>query len=184
MAPKIISIDGHMTNAEVASFLKKKREQHKQEDDADKANGKAPLERPKNLVKSLDKHERHLNSPHYPHEKNPSAYATDEARADTFKDFQDKHMQRVQVPLFESFKEKVKAKLMTGQEGKQKLEVEQEKKELTETELLMIENHAPTDVTLLQPMIDNAENRFTPEELQVIVDCVKETWRKDENTEA
>jgi hypothetical protein len=184
MAPKVLSIDGHMTNAEVASFLKKKREQHKQEDDADKAKGKAPSERPKNLVKSLDKHERHLNSPHYPHEKNPSAYATDDARADTFKEFQDKHMQRVQVPLFESFKEKVKAKLMTGQEGKQKLEVEQEKKELTETELLMIENHAPTDVTLLQPMIDNAENRFTPEELQVIVDCVKETWRKDENTEA
>ena len=57
---------------------------------------------------------------------------------------------------------------------------EQEKKCLTEPELLMIYNHAPICVEMLQPMIENVEERFTPEEQEMLVEVIIKTLRPDQ----
>jgi hypothetical protein len=177
---KVLEIEGNLTNAEVLDFIKQKRTQHAREDAEDRAAGKNVTSRPANFTSALDKHERHLKSDHYPYKKNPSAYDGGANQEKTLKAFQEMHMERIQVPLSEAFKEKVRNKLLTVKEGQAQLEAGQEKKELTETEWLMIDNHAPTTVELLQPMIEDVENRFTVAELEAIVQCIKETYRANE----
>ncbi|KAK3708021.1 hypothetical protein LTR37_011714 [Vermiconidia calcicola] len=176
---KVLDMNHQMSNAEVLHFVKKKRQQHDQEDSEARAQGATPAPRPENFLNALEKHERHLTSDAYPYVKNPSAYEGKNQDASQAK-FGDAHMEKVQAPLFESYKEKIRQKLLTVKEAQDKLGADQDKKELTETELLMIHNHAPTCVEMLQPMIEEVDDRFTAEELEAIVECIKEVYRVDE----
>lgn len=168
-----------MSNAEVATFLKNKRAQHAREDTEDRAAGITPTTRPQNFMRSLEKHENHLKSDAYPYEKNPSAYEGDNAEESIHK-FGDEHMKRIQEPLAQKYKDAIKKKLMTVHEAQAKLEVEQEKKELTEPELLMIHNHAPQCLEILQPMIESSEERFTRDELESMVEAIQDVFRVDQ----
>ena len=193
---KVLDLDHHMSNAEVKDWIKRKREQHAREDAEDKKADLHCTPRPQNFLDALDKHERHLKSDAYPYEKNPSAY--DGRNADTsLQAFGKAYMDGIQVPLGQKYKELVRERLTKLKETKEgedyeksrkdvikqaqkDLEVEQDRKDITETELLMIHNHAPTCVEMLQPMLENVEDRFTLEEQEIMVQCVKDVYRVDE----
>lgn len=179
MAPKILNLDHVFSNAEVLQWTEQKRAQHAREDAEDRAAGITPKPRPANFMRMLEKTERHLTSDAYPYVKNPSAYKGDNQH-DSVHKFSDAKFDRIQKPIFERYKEAIRKGLMSTDEAKQKMGAEQEKKELTETELLMVCNHAPTCVEMLEPMIEEVEERFTKEELQIIVDCINEVLRADE----
>ncbi|KAK3086982.1 hypothetical protein LTR53_019931, partial [Teratosphaeriaceae sp. CCFEE 6253] len=72
---------------------------------------------------------------------------------------------------------------LSVEEVEKELGKEQEAKGLTETEHLMLMNHAPKCVEQLVPMVEGCEERFTGEEQQVIVDAVTECYRVDEPRE-
>lgn len=177
---KVLDLDHHMSNAEVLEWAKNKRQQHAREDAEDKKADLHCTPRPQNFLDALDKHERHLKSDAYPYEKNPCAY--EGSNADTsLQAFSKLYMDRIQRPLAERYKQLIRDKLMTVEEAKKEQEKEQERKDITETELLMIHNHAPTCVEMLQPMLENVEDRFTVEEQEIMVECVKEVYRVDES---
>ena len=44
----------------------------------------------------------------------------------------------------------------------------------------MIYTHAPTCVEMLQPMIENVEERFTAEEQELLVEVIIQTFRPDQ----
>lgn len=171
---------GHvMSNAEVAHWISQKRAQHAREDAQDKATGARPSARPANFLRSLEKHERHLKSDAYPYEQNPSAYAGDNSDKSIAK-FLEEHMSRIQEPLAAKYKQAVQKKELSVREAQVKLEMEQEKKELTEAELLMIHNHAPTSAEQLQPMIESVDDRFTQQELEMLLDIILKVFRADQ----
>ncbi|EMD00735.1 hypothetical protein BAUCODRAFT_61034 [Baudoinia panamericana UAMH 10762] len=125
---------------------------------------------------SLDKHERELKSNKYPYMRNPSAYPENEKYIESMSRFTSLMTERISYPL----EEKYRGNGMTKEELDRTLGKEQEEKALTETEDLMILNLAPGNVEMLKPMIENIDDRFTEEEQQIIVDCVKEVYRCDE----
>lgn len=176
---QVLSTDHYMLNAEVLEWTQRKRKQHEREDTEDRAKGLTLPHRPKNFTEALEKHERHLKSDAYPYAKNPSAYEGKNADL-SLKMFSDATMDKIQVPVFERFKERLRNKELTVKQAQDEMEIEHEKKELSETEMLMIHNHAPMCVEMLQPMIENVDERFTAEELEILVECVKEVYRVDE----
>ena len=177
---KILDLDHVMSNAEVLEWTKRKRAQHDREDEQDRTKGINLTHRPKNLIESIEKHERHLTSDAYPYVKNPTAYNGAENQSLSQKKFSDATMEKIQVPIYEKYKDMIRKKQLSVKKAQDDMGEEQEKKELTETELLMIHNHAPTCVEMLQPMIENIDERFTVEEQEVLVECVKEVYRVDE----
>ena len=168
-----------MSNAEVLDWLKQTRARHAREDAEDTAAGNKPSPRPQNFLDAMTKHERHLKSDAYPYEKNPSAYAGKNQDI-SLRRFNDEHFEAIHTPIFEKFKAAIKAKVISKEEGAEQMEQEQLRKEISEEELLMIHNHAPKTVEMLQPMLENWEERYTVEELQVIVDVIKDVYRQDE----
>ncbi len=89
-------------------------------------------------------------------------------------------MQRIQLPLCEKYVGMVERREMEAKKAKRELEREQSKKELSEPEWLMLVNHAPKMLELMQPMIEEVEERFTDEEQAVLVQCIREALRADE----
>lgn len=184
---KVLDAGDHpLSNADVLDWVKRKRAQHAAEDAEDKArNSKgssssstmSPTLRPKNFMRMLDRTERELASDKYPYTKNPSAYSG-EARKVAFQKFALEAENVIQDALQEEWRERARG--MTKEELDKKFEPVQEMKCLTEPEMLMIYNHAPACVEMLQPMIENAEERFTAEEQQMLVDVVMRTLRPDE----
>lgn len=185
MAPKVIKgakildMDHQLTNAEVLTWLDNKRKQHVKEDAEDKAAGRESKPRPQNFMKMLGKTERHLKSDAYPYVANPSAYK-DLNQESTASKFQAATMEKIQVPLLEKFKDAIKQGFMTKKEATAKLEDEQDKKELTDPEFNTIFNLAPTNVEMLEPMIEEVDDRFTKEELETMVQVIKDVLRPDE----
>jgi hypothetical protein len=176
---KVLEVEGHLTNAEVLQFIASKRLQHTREDGEDSNDGKEnDRSRPQRFMKSLAKHERHLIPDSYPYTKNPSAYGSQLEK--THQQLLDLHMERIQKPIFESYMARALAKESTGAELKAQMQAELDRKELTETEWLMIANHAPTTTEMLHPMIEQCDERYTQEELGVLVQAIKDTYRKDE----
>lgn len=161
-----------MSNIDVLKWMKEKREQHAKEDAEDKRAGLPKQKRPQNFMKALDKHEKELKSKKYPYTKNPKAYSGYEAM-ELFDN-------RVIDEIIEPLGEKYRGNGHTEEELENTLGKEQEEKSLTETELLTIMNHAPKNVEMLKPMIENVEERYTQEELEKIVDCVWEVYRYNE----
>ena len=176
---KILDLDHQMSNADVLNWMQQKRDQHKREDEEDRAAGITPTPRPANFMKMLDKTERHLTSDAYPYVNNPSAYKGDNTDISIHK-FGDIRFERIQNPIYEKYKDAIRKGLMSNAEAKEKMGAEMEAKEITEPELLMIHNHAPKTVEMLEPMLEEVEERFTKEELQIIVDCIGEVYRADE----
>jgi len=169
-----------MSNADVAAWIKGKREQHEQEDAEDKAAGKKPSARPANFMNALKKHERELNDPKYPIAKNPKAYASTENTIATLDKLDKLMAQRVVRPDMEVRAQEMKAQGKTAEEMDKELEKDEEKKMFTETEHLMVMNHAPQSAEMLQSMIENVEERFTAEEQEEVVQIIQETFRKEE----
>jgi hypothetical protein len=177
--PKVLEMEQKMSNAEVLDWLKQTRARHAREDAEDKAAGIEPTPRPENFLDAMTKHERHLKSDTYPYEKNPSAYAGKNQDV-SLRRFNDEHFEAIHIPVFEKFKAAITAKAISKEEGAEQMEQEQLRKEISEEELLMIHNHAPKTVEMLQPMLENWEERYTLEELQVIVDVIKDVYRQGE----
>ncbi|KAK5126111.1 hypothetical protein LTR85_011466 [Meristemomyces frigidus] len=161
-----------LSNTDVLDFLKAKRTQIKEEDAQDKADGKKIKPRPQNFLKAIDKHQRVLESPQYPYVKNPKAY-TEYAGMQKFDDLV---VKRVILPC----SDKYRGKKMTAEEIEATLGKEHEMKQLTDTEHLQIYNHAPQCVEMLQPMIENYEERFTTEEMDLIQQAIIECYRAEE----
>lgn len=165
-----------MSNVDVLNWMKDKRKQHAEEDAADKKKGKKPSPRPENFMRSLKKHETALKSNDYPYTKNPTAYAGKDGAVDAMTKFDTMITEKICFSL----EDKYRGKGMTIEELDKTLGKEQEEKSLTEPEHLMIMNLAPQCVEMLQPMIENVQDRFTAEEQQIIVDCIIECYRCDE----
>ena len=173
---KVLATEQKLSNAEVLHWLQQTRARHARED---KAAGRDPPQRPKNFLDALQKHERHLISSAYPYTRNPSAYSgTNQDKS--LREFYDKYFAAIHQPVFEKWKAAVQAGEVEKMKAGEEMEKAQVKKELSEEELLMVHNLAPKTVEMLQPMLEGAEERFTVEELQTIVDVVKEVYRKDE----
>ncbi|KAF2215931.1 hypothetical protein CERZMDRAFT_94318 [Cercospora zeae-maydis SCOH1-5] len=158
--------DSPLSNADVLDWLERKRAQHAAEDAEDKAKGQKPAARPKNFMRVLDRTERELKSNNYPYVKNPRAYNGD-ARSTAFQRFACEAEDAMQTSLEADWRERLQN--MTKEQFEKEFEQEQEKKCLTEPEMLTIYNYAPQCVEMLQPMIENVEDRFTADEQQVLV---------------
>ncbi|KAK4503852.1 hypothetical protein PRZ48_004767 [Zasmidium cellare] len=167
---KILDAGDHMlSNADVLDWMARKRAQHAKEDAEDKKKGVKPAPRPSNFMRALTRHERELKSDNYPYVKNPSAYEG-QARHDTVEKFGLEAENVVMNHLEAEWKDRLAT--MPKDELEKVFAPEQEKKTLTQPELLMIYNNAPTCTEMLQPMIENVEERFTVEEQQLLVDAV------------
>jgi len=177
---KIIEpLDHWLTNAEVLHWVKEKREQHTKEDAEDSKAGRATRQRPKNFMKILGKTESHLTSDAFPYEKNPTAYKDNEAVEESVRGWNRETMTEIQEPLLQKWKQEIR-KGMKLEEAEDKMGDEQEARELTDHEYLMVYNHAPTCVEMLEPLIDEWEERFTKEEMQKLVDISVKLFRVDE----
>ena len=163
-----------LSNAEVLNWIRDKRVQHQEEDDDDKKNKRPVTARPKNFLNSLNKHEAELADKKYPYVANPGAYQTEKNREDSLRSFDGKVTDEV---LLGMRGDKYRGKGMTLEQIEATLGKEHDKMELTDTELLMIFNHAPQNVEMLQPMIESYDERFTSEELEKIVEIVQEVYR-------
>ncbi|KAK4626804.1 hypothetical protein CLAFUW4_04379 [Fulvia fulva] len=178
---KILDAGDHpLSNADVLDWIKRKRAQHETEDaeeTAAKGKGAKATPRPKNFITALNRHERELNSPRYPYAKNVGAYAGD-ARDKQFKKFCQEAENVIQDNLEAEWKEKLST--MNKEQVEKGLAIEQDKKCLTEPELLMLYNHAPVHAELLQPMIENVEDRFSAKEQALLIDVIWRTLRVNE----
>jgi hypothetical protein len=188
---KVLDAGDHpLSNADVLDWVQRKRAQHAREDAEDKEqnvphhSGKdhhhkhdISNSRPKNFMRMLERTERELTSERYPYAKNPSAYSGD-VRRDAFQAFALEIENTTQDTLESEWRDRLKD--MTPEQIEKTYEPQQERKCLTATELLMLYNHAPTCVEMLQPMIESVEERFSPEEQQTMVDTVIKHLRKDE----
>lgn len=176
---KILNAGDHpLSNADVLDWVARKRAQYAREDAEEKAEGHKRSERSKNFLRILDRTERELTSEKYPYSKNPSAYAGD-ARSTAFREFALEVERVIQDALEAEWKDRLAG--MTAAQIEKEFEPVQERKCLTQPELLVIYNHAPTCVEMLQPMIEAVEERFSPEEQQLMVDVIVERLRCDEN---
>ncbi|PPJ61160.1 hypothetical protein CBER1_04184 [Cercospora berteroae] len=169
--------DSPLSNADVLDWVERKRAQHAAEDADDKAKGQKPAIRPKNFMRVLDRTERELKSSNYPYVRNPTAYSGD-ARSTAFQKFARDAEDAMQASLEAEWHERLQS--MPKEQFEKEFELEQEKKCLTEPEVLMIYNYAPQCVEMLQPMIENVEDRFTADEQQVLVEIISRNLRPNE----
>ncbi|KAK5134540.1 hypothetical protein LTR08_006325 [Meristemomyces frigidus] len=159
-------------NAEVLRWIRDTKARHAAEDAEDKAAGTPVTARPKNFITAITKHERELADPKYPYTKNPKAYATWEG----MEEFDARMVELVIKPCTEKYR----GQGLTRKEIDEQLGGEQEMKSLTEPEHLMIHNLAPQSAEQLSTMLENCYDRFTAEELELIVQAINETYRKEE----
>lgn len=169
-----------LSNADVLNWIKDKREQIAKEDKEDKKAGKKPSHRPSNFISALEKHERELSSNKYPYAKNPDVYGG----TDALHEFELEITDKIVKPFTAARYHELKEAGMSAEEIDAQLEKEQEMKLLTETEQLMVYNHAPQCVEMLQPMIENVEDRLTPEEQEAMVQVIMAVYRKQETGSA
>ena len=85
--------------------------------------------------------------------------------------------ERILGPLEEKYREVIRSGEKTEAQALKALEREQEMKGLSEAELLQIYNLAPNAVEILQNIVVEWEERFTGEEMEVIVKTVGEVFR-------
>lgn len=175
---KVLDAGDHpLSNADVLDWVKRKRAQHAAEDKVDVERKMQPAARPKNFMRMLDRTERELSSNKYPYVANPDAYSGD-ARAVTFQKFALEAENVIQNALQEEWRERLHG--MSKEQIRKEFEPVQEMKCLTEPEMLMVYNYAPGCVEMLQPMIENVEERFTTDEQQLLVDVINRVLRCNE----
>ena len=169
-----------LSNAEVRLWMLQKRQQHAEEDAADRANGLQPSVRPANFMKILNTTELHLGRSVYPYEKNPSVYSTEGHYVNAIKNFNKQLAARLARPFLVKYKKERKNGRYTSKGAFLAFKKAMVPKEITRTELINIENLAPKNVEMLQPLLESHEERFTADELQIIVDTIEAVFRPDE----
>lgn len=158
-----------LDNAEVLKWIKDKRSKHEKIRSSEKhlkANQRTYL--PRNFVRSLDKHEVYLTRASKPFANNP-AYNADNRKS----------LAKLAGLLEERILAPIEAECNVPDMSIRTLEQrhkEYENKELLESELLTIANLRPSNVAMLQPMIEMVSERLTEDEQQVVVDCVREVY--------
>lgn len=169
-----------LSNADVLHWLSQKKAQNAADAASDKAAGRKKTFLPDNYQRALRKHERELSSRKYPYTDNPGAYAGDN-RIESMRVFVETLDERILGPLDEKYKDLIESKRGEGEAEVKKvmkaLEREQEMKGLSEAELLQVYNLAPQAVEILQNIVVDWEERFTAEEMEVIVRTVGEVFR-------
>lgn len=122
---------------------------------------------------SLNKHERELTDKKYPYSSNPGAFegANRHKSVGVFIEtcdeeicypLEDKLRQRDSIPA-----DKLKAVIQR----------EFNKKTLTHTEMLMIQNLAPENVSMLELMIEGWEQRFSSKEMEKLIEIINSVFR-------
>ena len=157
-----------LSNADVLHWLAQKKAQNAADAAADKAAGRKKAFLPDNYQRALRKHGRELSSRKYPYADNRSA---------SMRVFVERLDERILGGLEEKYRESIKSGEKSEAQALKALEREQEAKGLTETELLQIYNLAPQAVEILQNIVVDWEERFTAEEMEVVVQTVGEVFR-------
>ncbi|TKA34277.1 hypothetical protein B0A50_00257 [Salinomyces thailandicus] len=165
-----------LSNADVLNWIQDKHKQIADEDRKDKEAGKKPSRRPDNFISALTKHERELKSTSYPYTRNVKVYSNH----DVLSEFERKLMETVVQPFTEHRVNEMREQGMSEENIEKEVAKEQEAKLLTETEQLMVYNHAPKCPEMLQPMVENIDDRLAPEEQEAVVQAVMEVYRKQE----
>jgi hypothetical protein len=147
-----------LSNADVLHWLAQKKAQNAVEAAGDKAAG------------------RKKSSRKYPYTDNPGAYAG-ENRIESMRVFVEKLDERILEPLDEKYKEIIRSGEKTEAQALKALEKEQEAKGLSEAELLQVYNLAPQAVEILQNIVVDWEERFTAEEMEIVVQTIMEVFR-------
>ena len=165
-----------LSNADVLHWLAQKKAQNAADAASDKAAGRKKAFLPDNYQRALRKHDRELSSRKYPYTDNPGAYAGDN-RIDSMRVFVEKLDERILGPLDEKYREVIRSGEKSEGAALKALEKEQEAKGLSEAELLQVYNLAPQAVEILQNIVVDWEERFTPEEMELVVQTVGEVFR-------
>lgn len=165
-----------LSNADVLHWLSQKKAQNAADAAADKAAGRKKAFLPDNYQRALRKHSRELNSRKYPYADNPGAYLGDN-RIESMRVFVERLDERILGPLEERYREIIRSGEKSEAAALKALELEQEKKGLSEAELLQVYNLAPQAVEILQNIVVDWEERFTGEEMEVVVQTVGEVFR-------
>jgi len=165
-----------LSNADVLHWLSQKKAQNAADAASDKAAGRKKVFLPDNYQRALRKHERELSSRKYPYADNPGAYAGDN-RIESMRVFVEVLDERILGPLEEKYRGVIRSGEKTEAQALKALEREQEMKGLSEAELLQIYNLAPNAVEILQNIVVEWEERFTAEEMEIVVKTVGEVFR-------
>jgi hypothetical protein len=165
-----------LSNADVLHWLSQKKLQHASDAASDKSAGRKKSFLPDNYQRALRKHERELKAHKYPYTDNPGAYLGDN-RIESMRVFVEKLDERILEPLDEKFRGVVERGEKTQAQALKALEKEQEAKGLSEAELLQVYNLAPQAVEILQNIVVDWEERFTAEEMEIVVQTVGEVFR-------
>lgn len=169
-----------MGNFEVLKWMRETRERHAREDREAEAEGLVLKPRPAALNRAFEKHERHLTRDVYPYEKNPSVHNEKYDVDVVVKKLYDLHIERVCRPILRKYEGKVRAGELSKKQAEDKMDEELDPKCFTEMELMQMHNLAPTGIETIQLCIEQWEERFTEEEMQVILECIAEILRPDE----
>lgn len=161
-----------LSNADVLHWIRTTRERQAKEDADLKAAGRARIDRPARYVNSLRKHERELTSKKMPYADNPGAYQGQNRNASLMM-FVEKCDEDIAYPLEAEYKDKS----FTLAQLRQALGKKYEDKAFTPTELLMLQNIAPQDATLMTNMIESCEERFSDDETQKIIQNIQDIFR-------
>jgi hypothetical protein len=166
-----------LSNADVLHWLSQKKAQNAADAASDKAAGRKKTFLPDNYQRALRKHERELSSRKYPYTDNPGAYAGDN-RIESMRVFVEVLDERILGGLEEKYREVIRSgEKSEVAKAMKALEREQEMKGLSEAELLQVYNLAPQAVEILQNIVVDWEERFSGEEMEVIVKTVGEVFR-------
>lgn len=165
-----------LSNADVLHWINQKKAQNASDAASDKAAGRKKSFLPDNYQRALRKHERELTARKYPYTDNPGAYSGDN-RIASMRVFVEKLDERILGPLDEKWKAMVQSGEKSEAQALKGLDKEMEAKGLSEAELLQVYNLAPQAVEILQNIVVDWEERFTAEEMEVIVQTVGEVFR-------
>lgn len=160
-----------VSNADVLHWVRCKRAQHIRDDAEDKAAGRSKAQRPANFMRSLRKHEQELSDAKHPYTANPGAYEGNN-RVRAISVFVERCDEELLYPLEEQYRQKG----LSLQDLRAALREEHEKKTFTEAELIEIQNLAPENVSMLELMLEAWQERFTMEEMEKIVEVVREVF--------
>ncbi|QIW97652.1 hypothetical protein AMS68_003170 [Peltaster fructicola] len=161
-----------LSNADVLQWVRAKREQHRREDAADEAAGRPKTKRPSKFMNSLRKHERELTDKKYAYAANPGAYEGTQ-RGKAIKLFIERCDEAICYPLESQYSSKgISMKQLKATLGKV-----YEKKTFTTSELMMIQNLAPENVSMLEMVVEGWEHRFSVDEMEKILQVINEVFR-------
>ena len=179
----IVHSEEELGNIELLQFINDTEKRHAEEDEIEKANlkpGETFIPRPQKVYRTFAKHRAHLNRDVYPYKANPKLYDLENYNLEEETGFDNAVHNRIQVPWAEKYRLKVRNKEMSAKDAEKERDEGLDKKCLTEMEFMNIYNIAPKEMTALQLIIEDSDDRFTPEEMEIILNAVMEFLRPEE----